>query len=85
MGSLCKYWPVFLEFPKKMVQKIFLAGFVAEKIGPRGGWAWEPSAHGRARGTQIRGFPLKIMDFEPKNRDFEQNLNAGVIYRGNMG
>ena len=80
MGLVCKYWTMFLEFLKKKAQKIFLAGFMAEKIGPRGGWAWEPSAHGRARGTQIRGFPLKIMDFEPKIMDFEQNVNAGVIY-----
>ena len=88
MGLVCKYWTVFLEFPKKMVQKHFLAGFVAEKIGPRGGWAWEPSAHsahGRARGTQIRGFPWKIMDFDAKIMDFEQNCHAGVIYMGNMG
>ena len=74
MGLVCKYWTMFLEFLKKKAQKFFLAGFVPEKIGPPGRWAWEPSAqsaHGRARGTQIRGFPRKIIDFEPKIMDFE--------------
>ena len=68
MGSLCKYWPVFLEFLKKEAHKIFLAGFMEEKIGPRGRWAWEPSGDqdtGPAPGHRP-GVP-KSMDFEGKS------------------